>query len=1541
MLFTETESSLPLNSNLFIQYRDPLQESAVTTIAFVDSRVADAMTLMAGLQADVKVFLDPTRDGVAQITETLGHYQNLTGIDIVSHGNVAQVQLGNSFLSANSLQQYTHELKQWEASLTPDADILFYGCNIAAGDLGQAFVKDISTLTGGDVAASTDLTGNSALGGNWTLEYATGTIETQTSFTDSQINSYQGLLASVFTTETPAQFKTDGTGSAGDYELGMEFRSGKSGQISAIRYYKAPSETGTHTGRIWSSTGTLLASVTFTNETASGWQQQTLATPLNIQANTTYVVSVNSNTYYAFTSNGLGTTLTNGDLSAVADGSNGVYDFTPGSFPAQSYQNSNYFRDVVFAPTAPNPNNKPGTVSIGGTATQNQTLTANVADADGLTGVTINYQWQQSSNGTTWQNITGATNQTLTLDSSLIGQQVRANATYTDALGGSENILSLASSQISALLESVFTTETPAQFKTDGTGSAGDYELGMEFRSGKSGQISAIRYYKAPSETGTHTGRIWSSTGTLLASVTFTNETASGWQQQTLATPLNIQANTTYVVSVNSNTYYAFTSNGLGTTLTNGDLSAVADGSNGVYDFTPGSFPAQSYQNSNYFRDVVFAPTVSNPNNKPGTVAISGVTAQGNTLTANIADPDGLTGVSITYTWQQSSNGTTWQNITGATNQTLTLDSSLIGQQVRVNATYTDALGGGENILSLASSPISALLESIFTSTTTPTQPNFTDGPGVDYELGMKFTSTKAGQIQAIRYYKSPSEIGTHVGRIWSSTGTLLASVTFTNETASGWQQQALSTPVTIPANTTYVVSVNTNGYYADTPNGFATAITNGDLTAPVGAGVYNETISAFPTQVYQNENYFRDIVFAPTAPNPNNKPGTVSIGGTATQNQTLTANVADADGLTGVTINYQWQQSSNGTTWQNITGATNQTLALAQALVNQQVRVRATYTDALGSSENPLSTATSAVVNVNDLGTVILKGSATIGHDLDETVFDNDGLIGVNINYQWQQLTNSIWTNIAGSIAKSLTLTTALLGQQVRVLASYIDNLGSSENVASAGVTVAAQNAIVIENQKTGTTAWQIPSTSQATTEIVGYGDATSINKGQAINFKVSLAQAGQYRIDVYRLGYYGGTGGRLITSITGLNGVVQAGPTIDSNTRLVEYKWNTSYTLQTGNDWTSGLYFAKLTDSRTGRQNYIQFVLRDDNRPADIGFQDAIATAAAYNNYGGYSLYGFNSSGGQRAYQVSFDRPFQYNTSSASEQFNNTLTWEYNMTRWLESQGYDVTYYTNLDASTNPLQLYSQKTFLSVGHDEYWSMEQRNNVEQARDNGTNLAFFSANTAYWQVRFEPSTSGQANRVMTVYKDTSGIGTGAALDPIAQTNPAAATTLFRSPEVNRPENALLGVAYTGDLGSAGIYQGFDYVVSNASDPYYANTGLQNGDKLTGLVGYEWDAVLNNGFTPAGLVVLSQSPVQPQGGLPPLPPGTNTTIANAVRYTAASGAKVFSTGSIQWVWGLDSYGVMNPRVDTRAQQIAVNVFLDMGVKPKTPDLGIVV
>ena len=248
--------------------------------------------------------------------------------------------------------------------------------------------------------------------------------------------------------------------------------------------------------------------------------------------------------------------------------------------------------------------------------------------------------------------------------------------------------------------------------------------------------------------------------------------------------------------------------------------------------------------------------------------------------------------------------------------------------------------------------------------------------------------------------------------------------------------------------------------------------------------------------------------------------------------------------------------------------------------------------------------------------------------------------------------------------------------------------------------------------------------------------------------------------------------------------------------------------------------------------------------------------------------------------------------------------------MVRWLESQGYDISYFTNVDVHSNPLQLLTQRIFLSVGHDEYWSMEQRDRVEVARDNGINLAFFSANTAYWQVRFDRSSRGQANRVVTIYKDSSGIGTGQSIDPVAQVDPSASTSLFRSKEVDRPENALIGVGYVSDHGS--IYEGFDFIVSNAADSVFAHTHLKNGDRLKGLVGYEWDAVIDNDKSPDGLVILSESMTRANDLLPPLPAGTCPNVSHATRYTATSGARVFSTGSIQWVWGLDnSLGVPTP------------------------------
>jgi glucose/arabinose dehydrogenase len=164
------------------------------TIAFIDPKISNATSLMASLDVDVKILLDSTRDGISQITEELGKYQGLTGVSVLSHGDVAQLQLGNSQLSAGSLQEYGSQFQQWKSALTPGADLLFYACNLAQGDSGKTFINNLGTLTGVDIAASNNSTGASSQGGDWQLEYSTGSIETATPLSSAAIDSYSGIL---------------------------------------------------------------------------------------------------------------------------------------------------------------------------------------------------------------------------------------------------------------------------------------------------------------------------------------------------------------------------------------------------------------------------------------------------------------------------------------------------------------------------------------------------------------------------------------------------------------------------------------------------------------------------------------------------------------------------------------------------------------------------------------------------------------------------------------------------------------------------------------------------------------------------------------------------------------------------------------------------------------------------------------------------------------------------------------------------------------------------------------------------------------------------------------------------------------------------------------------------------------------------------------------------------------------------------------------------------------------------------------------------
>jgi hypothetical protein len=403
---------------------------------------------------------------------------------------------------------------------------------------------------------------------------------------------------------------------------------------------------------------------------------------------------------------------------------------------------------------------------------------------------------------------------------------------------------------------------------------------------------------------------------------------------------------------------------------------------------------------------------------------------------------------------------------------------------------------------------------------------------------------------------------------------------------------------------------------------------------------------------------------------------------------------------------------------------------------------------------------------------------------------------------------------------------------------------------------------------------------------------------------------------MDVYRMGWYQGLGGRLMQSIGPLQGVAQPACPVDATTGLIECNWTPSYTLTVPPNWTSGVFMVQLTNAQ-GYQNYITFVVRDDARVADILFQQAVATYQAYNNYPGdsatgKSLYDFNSYGANtvtgtpRAAKVSWNRPY---TAQGTGQFFN---WDYYFVRWLEQSGYDVKYSTDVDTHENSERLLNSKVFLSGGHNEYWSKAMYDGVQQARDAGVHLGFFGADAVYWQVRFEASPlSGAADRVLVGYKDST-------IDPVQG---PTTTILWRN--LNRPEQQLMGVQFSGsiDISSPNA----PYVVQNSSSWVYAGTGLADGDSIPGIVGYEVDSSMSTAPLPTSVAgtyqVLSQSPFTDSGGA--------TVIANSSIYQAPSGAWVFGAGTVSWSLGLDLDGVVDPRI----QRITANLLSRFGASPQ--------
>ena len=420
---------------------------------------------------------------------------------------------------------------------------------------------------------------------------------------------------------------------------------------------------------------------------------------------------------------------------------------------------------------------------------------------------------------------------------------------------------------------------------------------------------------------------------------------------------------------------------------------------------------------------------------------------------------------------------------------------------------------------------------------------------------------------------------------------------------------------------------------------------------------------------------------------------------------------------------------------------------------------------------------------------------------------------------------------------------------------------------------------------------------------EIEAYSSVVSLAPGGTVGFHVSTKPAAAFRILVYRIGWYGGAGGTLLTCLPDCESHYQGSPLSAATYGLFEEiraDWPVAATLRVPQSWVSGYYLANVTLTSgpgSGTVDRVPFIVRDPpGRQSQILGQVPVNTWQAYNGWGGKSLYEHSSTGGRRAVAVSFDRPYFIGPGRQE-----MTDWELALVRWLERQGYDVSYQTNVDTHRDPDTLNEHRLVLTLGHDEYWTKEMRDGFEAARAAGTNLGFLGANAAYWQIRYADD-----ERTIISYKSL--------YDPEPRIE--LKTALFR--EVGRPECALLGVQHQGGLQNWGRH---DYLVTaaGAADPWAAGTGFAEGSRIVGVVSVERDTVPSIGCgNPTVLFRYDAG-------------GDELGDAAAVRYMADSGARVFSTGTMELGWALDAFPAAageGPPVDVRLQKFMTNAVDDL-------------
>ena len=526
----------------------------------------------------------------------------------------------------------------------------------------------------------------------------------------------------------------------------------------------------------------------------------------------------------------------------------------------------------------------------------------------------------------------------------------------------------------------------------------------------------------------------------------------------------------------------------------------------------------------------------------------------------------------------------------------------------------------------------------------------------------------------------------------------------------------------------------------------------------------------------------------------------------------------------------------------------------------------------------------------------------------------------------------------------------------------------------------------------------WDVPHS----TEIEGFATDMSVNAGTHIDFKVNVngGAGSDYQVEIFRLGYYGGSGAREVAEWTNTSATVQPDALVDASRGLVDAgNWSVTDGWDVPADAVSGVYIARLQrlDSNgnpiDGAVNQIPFIVRNDGESHDIVLQTSDTTWQAYNAWGGNNgevganLYGDKNDSidwdpipgagdfsQDRAYAVSYNRPFI--TRDGSGEFSGAHDYlfgaDYAAIYWLEKQGYDVSYISGVDTDRLGADyLKNYKSFISVGHDEYWSGDQRENVEEARDAGVNLLFWSGNEVYWKTRWDVaySADGTEYRTLVCYKETLAVGdtnagpedyynldptdvwTGTWMDTRFHGNPLAGggnpedvdPLTGLNPACHCAQNALTGQLFgpdgTGQFGGA-----LDVPVSYGALRFWRDTAAADGelDMAPGVIGYEWDTAPDDSMRPAGLIKLSETTL-PWNGI--LVDEGNTTAPGVATHTlslyrSASGSLVFGAGTVFWSWALSNLHDNTPYAATienlDIQQFTINMFADMGIQPAVAD-----